>query len=969
MDKFKEEEIITQGFPEFTKEDALGFNIKSLDLHIKSDIISMAVGKRTFVVLTSQREVIQGDFNNKPITIALPCGKSVIGAVVYMDLYGYHCIVLVSSKEVYYLESGRVCCLVKLSGKEICSIAFGSVLSKKDTGVMLIGTSDGWICSYRIRISEGQVEEENLSKFSVLPSKEPIYGLLYESYSSKELTPATLIIAVTNETCYQFYETTTIDKLLSTCSTPKKLQSLEQKNLQRTELKPYYKYTPDNRYLLSSFIWKTGVGVCYADIKANNLTLEELKLKTYGRQDQYIPNTISIDNYYIFLIYKNNLTIISRDTDIIEYSEDLKVQGDYCNMIYHYNTHSIWFQAKHIVRIIEIKEKSEWRYYLEKGNYKEAMILCKNVNEDYARYCAGLYADEEFEKGNYLLAADSYFQSNRSFEEVSIKLLLSGNNEALQHYLIRLLLTIDKIQKNLIKLNLLCSWLIQLKLDRLNELAGMIEGLSTEETKEALRFIEEKQKQFLKELYDFLFEYKDFINPNVVLELLQGYGKLEICLWFAKEKQNHEAMVLYYISNQRVKDALKVVSELEGDKKNQLMISYISIFINYAPEDTISSLCESFKSINAEYLIPAIPMIESKYFAAASNFIKQHIDTLSNSLLYNLYIMLLAQANDDNSHEQLLEFFRVQEKQSKSMGIAFDKSFGIMLFKFLNMPELLIRVYGIFNLYEAAVNAAIEYNCIELGKKYANMPSDQWIRKELWLSIARYVMENNSDVQTTFELINESNGSLTLNEILKYIAPKVKLKFIRDDVLSQVNDYDTKILHSKSKLRELNEVAKEIGEFQREVIGHPIHLPTNMSCNKCNQSLTNTEPFYAFPCRHAFHLHCLLDWYDRYKCESKAKMSKIQSIEEYKKSIATIIKVKEDISSSKSLLTKVEAIINKKRKTKLSEKEYTKLKIIEKKFVDEIASECILCGDIAIERLDAPYDSLNEFDWFIDEQL
>jgi len=64
-----------------------------------------------------------------------------------------------------------------------------------------------------------------------------------------------------------------------------------------------------------------------------------------------------------------------------------------------------------------------WKHYQEKKNLELAYQMCKEVNASETEYIAGLYADDLFNKGKYNEAVDVYSESNKSFEEIFLKLV------------------------------------------------------------------------------------------------------------------------------------------------------------------------------------------------------------------------------------------------------------------------------------------------------------------------------------------------------------------------------------------------------------------------------------------------------------------------------------------------------------------------------------------------------------------
>lgn len=74
---------------------------------------------------------------------------------------------------------------------------------------------------------------------------------------------------------------------------------------------------------------------------------------------------------------------------------------------------------------------------------KEALNNCKNNKQ--RAYVAGIYADSLFQKERYEYAADYYAQSEKTFEEVTLKFLRSNLYVYLEIYLQKIY---EKLEKN-----------------------------------------------------------------------------------------------------------------------------------------------------------------------------------------------------------------------------------------------------------------------------------------------------------------------------------------------------------------------------------------------------------------------------------------------------------------------------------------------------------------------------------------
>ena len=81
-----------------------------------------------------------------------------------------------------------------------------------------------------------------------------------------------------------------------------------------------------------------------------------------------------------------------------------------------------------------------WRQFMQKGLLKEALHTYKTAEQK--EYLAGVYADQLFEKGKHVQASEIYVESNRTFEEVTLKFMQLNNKSgdaALERYLTQVL--------------------------------------------------------------------------------------------------------------------------------------------------------------------------------------------------------------------------------------------------------------------------------------------------------------------------------------------------------------------------------------------------------------------------------------------------------------------------------------------------------------------------------------------------
>lgn len=102
------------------------------------------------------------------------------------------------------------------------------------------------------------------------------------------------------------------------------------------------------------------------------------------------------------------------------------------------------------------------------------------------------------------MAADYYAQSEKTFEEVTLKFLKSNLYQFLEIYLKKVLERLDKKKEELKPQRvLLCTWIIELRLNEINNYQAQVEGKKDKESQEqanqAIQFMKQQFHEFLKD--------------------------------------------------------------------------------------------------------------------------------------------------------------------------------------------------------------------------------------------------------------------------------------------------------------------------------------------------------------------------------------------------------------------------------------------------------------------------------------
>lgn len=137
---------------------------------------------------------------------------------------------------------------------------------------------------------------------------------------------------------------------------------------------------------------------------------------------------------------------ISRETEKVVFEESIRVQGDerVIGLTADPVSRTFWiFTNKSILEVLVRNEDRDiWRAKMEKGDFTEALSMAKSpAQRDIVLSRQG---DSLFDQGRFILAAQCYAKSSRSFEYVSLRFVDANERDALRIYLSDRLDLLDK---------------------------------------------------------------------------------------------------------------------------------------------------------------------------------------------------------------------------------------------------------------------------------------------------------------------------------------------------------------------------------------------------------------------------------------------------------------------------------------------------------------------------------------------
>ena len=129
-------------------------------------------------------------------------------------------------------------------------------------------------------------------------------------------------------------------------------------------------------------------------------------------------------------------------------------------------------------------------------------------------------------------------------------------------------------------------------------------------------------------------------------------------------------------------------------------------------------------------------------------------------------------------------------------------------------------------------------------------------KKKIWLKLFQEYKQNKK--YTSKEILELSNGSLKIEDILQSLGSEVKLKEIKNDLQSCIEVYEQGVSSIKQNIIAYNKSNNIIQEDIFHTKKRKFELiHSNLKCHKCGNPITENK-FFLYPCGHIFDVDCLV---------------------------------------------------------------------------------------------------------------
>ncbi|MGH0147767.1 UNVERIFIED_CONTAM: hypothetical protein FKN15_062643 [Acipenser sinensis] len=858
---------------------------------------------------------------------------------LFLDPTGSHLLISLNTNECLYLNRNtqKVRSLSRWKGHLIESIGWNKLLgTETNTWPILVGTSQGQIYEAEISTSEGSLFSTNPDQYFRL-----VYTLDEDGKSApvccleieRGVDSKFFIIATTRKRLFQFVgkvpegaEQQGFSSIFS--QNADHFPSFQEfpANLGFSEIAFY---TPKLRTSPRSFAWMMGNGVLYGtlDYARPDSLLSDVQVWEYPPDIDFNfnkPISIVLTQFHFLLLLPDRVKAVCILNGQVVYED---VFPDKFGSLKKMNKDSagglVWIYTEKAVFRYHIQREARdvWQMYMSMSKFDLAKEYCKDRPE-----CLDIVLAKEaehcFQNKKYLESAKCYALTQNYFEEIALKFIEAKQEDALKEFLMKKLNNLKPSEKT--QITLLVTWLTELCLNRL----GTLEG---DESKRSI-FLESRE-EFRKFLSSSKIKECLYNNRTTIYDLLASHGNVEDMVFFSVIMQDYERVISHYCQHDDYEAALEVLSKHRDEK---LFYKFSPVLMQHIPKKVVDAWIQMGKKLDSKNLIPALV----NYSQIGST------EQINETVRYMEFCVYELAVTEEAIHNYLLSLYAKYKPESlllyleqtgtHSSDIHYDLKYALRLCAEHGHHKACVHVYKIMELYEEAVDLALQVD-VDLAKSCADLPEDdEELRKKLWLKIARHVVQEEKDVKKAMNCLSSCN-LLKIEDILPFFPDFVTIDHFKEAICNSLEEYNKHIEELKQEMEEATESAKRIREDIQEMRNKYGVVESQEKCAACDFPLLN-RPFYLFLCSHMFHYDCLLQ-----EVSPHLSAYKLSKLEELQKKLLTTSQ------PTKSRHRPKEEDTVSLGKGQLSRQQ------IKSDIDDIIAAECVYCGELMIKSIDKPF--------------
>lgn len=745
---------------------------------------------------------------------------------LFVDPTSNHILVCVANArernyETLYIPPGgqKPVALKRFKGYAITAVAWNPDTKRdvRTTREILVGTSNGIV--FEAEIDKVDKYFKQVHRLAEGESQEPILGLRIDRVKAPspmrgggENEKKYFIMMSTPRQSFQFVgamdpETPIFQTVLGTNQNRRYVELPGE--IESSTLAFFAPYPSPPQ----TFAWSAGCGVSYGNFDFKNPTMYsghtkqepiETVMKGSPKLWEYVkmldgshkPIAIAMTEFHIIMLFPDQYSVLCLLSEKIVMQEGLAAGTGrgMTGLAYDPVMESIYaFSPRNIFRIDAVNETRDvWQLYLDVGNYSEALKYCDNPAQSDKVITAE--AENLFTEGDFVKAADLFAKTQRSFEEVALRFLQSGEITALKSFLLRKLKTLRPREKT--QLTMVCTWLVEIYLNTLN-------SLKDEGNVDAYKVLQEEFREFLQDP-----RVRANLDKPTAYDLIASHGNVEDLTFFASLIEDFERVISHHVQSAEYVTALELLYQ---QSNLELYYRFAPTLMQHVPSETVEA-CMRRPELDPRQLIPAfIRYQQNDSWDGNSEASHQAIRYLEwcvgdymhnrDPAIHNYLISLYAKLPDDGP---LLAFL---DKHGSDP--LYDQKYALRLCTQEHKKRACVAIYSTMGLYEEAVDHALS---VDLGLAMRNADlavDDDDLRKKLWLRIAKHVVTEEKNIDKAMSVLHQ-NELLKIEDILPFFPDFVTIDHFKDAICTSLEEYNNDIEKLKSDMIAATQSAKAI---------------------------------------------------------------------------------------------------------------------------------------------------------------
>lgn len=935
------------------------FNVERVQLQfsIASNLVAAQVANNVLILALSSGRILRIDLNNPADIddIDLPKkSEQVEIRRMFLDPSASHLIICTAHGENYYLhtQSRQPRPLSRLRGVLIEAIAWNPGLPTTSTREILIGASDGNIYeAYIETVAETYRKEDKYVKLLLKIPDQPITGLWIDFIDETQF-PATGRVLIATK--YKlFHLVGKVGRLGNDGGTSIFTGLFEKERMLEHEVSKVS--SPVTSQLVISpdpldfdsldtsspgriFAWLSPQGTFYGPLITSPLTpdlgiklfneakmLPRSKLPTFesiGGQVKTVEDfveSIVLTQWHIIHLIGGRIICTNRIDDQVVFNQVVLDSGQQSLGLFadqKKNTYWLITTEEIFEIVVSDEDRDVWKIMLKVEEFNMALKYARSpLQKDIVATASG---ENLIKRKSFNEAAVIFGKTSKSFEQVALTFIENDQYDALRRYLLTKISIYKK--SSIMQRMMIAGWLVEIFMSILNSLEEAI-VIRAEDIENQSSQKNEQLDMIKIEFQDFVTKYKAELDKKTTYDIISSHGREEELLFFASSIDDYNFVLGYWMQKEKWKEALNV---LKMQKDPEIFYRYSPGLIIHVSTELIDILMRH-PDLSPRQLIPALLNYDSNFDGPlcqnqAVRYLLHCVNNLNSTdaAVHNTLISIYA-SHPSKDESALLSYLISQGEEP-----LFDSDFALRLCIKHTRVQSCVHIYSNMGQYLQAVDLALSHSAIDLATLIADRSlSNPPLRKKLWLAIAKKVVSQSNGTKKTIDFLKRCD-LLKIEDLIPFFPEFVVIDDFKDEICTALEDYSRDIDSLKKEMDESSQTASKIRLDIAALDRRYAIVEPGEKCYTCGLPLLSRQ-FFVFPCQHAFHSDCLGK------------------------------KVLEDATASKSRMIKeLQSLVSKSTLKGLArEKAVAEL--------DElIAGSCILCSDLAIRKIDAPFIYPNE---------